>query len=180
MKYSRIAAMFLGVNKDQTRAINDDFMSENVARRLDNRNPAKMLLDGITRVKPIDGLDDSLGDTPEPEVVDAKELAKNIIRQRVDDKGFISNDLSPTLEELKKNIILASEDIITKNKRISIMATPADELREIREGLENVVQLFSQVSSQRDFDAEKFGYELSKAEESLAELVGLFRNSSRH
>jgi hypothetical protein len=171
MKWSRIVGMFLGVNKDQTRAIDEDFFDEDVVKRLDSDSLSSNILDGFKKVQVDDGLDDILGDPPTlGEKIDTKGLAKAIIRDRVDDKGFISNDLSIGFEDLKKKVALASDEIITRNKRKSLLATPAEELREIRESIENVVNIFNEVSRQSGFDAAKFEYELKKANKSLEDL----------
>jgi hypothetical protein len=171
MKWSRIVGMFLGVNKDQTRAIDEDFFDEDVVKRLDSNSLSSNILDGFKKVQLDDGLDDILGDSPSlGEKIDTKGLAKAIIRDRVDDKGFISNDLSIGFEDLKKKVALASDEIITRNKRKSLLATPAEELREIRESIENVVNIFNEVSRQSGFDAAKFEYELKKANKSLEDL----------
>jgi hypothetical protein len=175
MKWSRIVAMFLGVNKDQTRAIDEDFIDEDVVKRLDSNSPTSTILDSLKKIQMDDGLDDILGDPPVlGEKIDTKELAKAIIRDRVDDKGFIVNELTAEFEDLRKKVVLSAEDIITKNKRKSLLATPAEELREIRESLENVVNIFNEVSNQGGFDATKFEYELKKANKSLEDLVKKF------
>jgi len=175
MKWSRIAAMFLGVNKDQTRAIDEDFIDEDVVKRSDSNSLSSNILDGLKKIQLDDGLDDIFGNPPVlGEKVDTKELAKAIIRNRVDDKGFIANELTAEFEDLRKKVVLSAEDIITKNKRKSLLATPAEELREIRESLENVVNIFNEVSTQVAFDATKFEYELKKAKKSLEDLVQRF------
>jgi hypothetical protein len=171
MKWSRIVAMFLGVNKDQTRAIDEDFVDEDVVKRLDASSASSEILESVKRIKVDDGLDEILGEQPQlAEMVDAKGLARKIILERVDDSGLISTDLSPGLEDLRKKFVLAAEEIITKNKRKTLLATPAEELREIRESLENVVNIFNEVSIQQGFDAKKFDYELQKARKSLEDL----------
>ena len=175
MKWSRIVAMFLGVNKDQTRAIDEDFIDEDVVKRLDSNSPTSTILDRLKKIQMDDGLDDIFRDPPVlGEKIDTKELAKAIIRDRVDDKGFIVNELTAEFEDLRKKVVLSAEDIITKNKRKSLLATPAEELREIRESLENVVNIFNEVSNQGGFDATKFEYELKKANKSLEDLVKKF------
>jgi hypothetical protein len=175
MKWSRVTAMFLGVNKDQTRAIHEDFVDEDVVRRIDGESPSSTLLDGLKKVRIDDGLDDILGGEPSPgETVDTKALAKSIISARVDESGFISNDLNAEFEDLRKKIVLSAEDIITKHKRRTLLATPAEELQEIRESLENVVNVFNEVSGQKGFDAKRFEYELNKASKSLNDLMKKF------
>jgi hypothetical protein len=175
MKWSRIAAIFLGVNKDQTRAIDEDFVDEDVVKRVDTNSPSSEILDSLKKVHVKDDLDDILGnETLLGEKVDNKALAKAIISVRVDDKGYITNDLNPELEDLRKKFVLSAEEIITKNKRKSLLATPAEELREIREGLENVVNIFNEVATHSGFDAKKFEYELNKAHKSLDDLMRKF------
>jgi hypothetical protein len=175
MKWSRIVALFLGVNKDQTRAIDEDFVDEDVVKRLGGSDPSSELLDSLKKVPIKDDLDDILGGDQVPtEKVDTKALAQAIIRHRVDEKGFITNDLDAGFEDLRKKFVLSSEDIITKNKRKSLLATPAEELREIRESLENVVNIFNEVSTHNGFDSKKFEYELNKANKSLDDLMRKF------
>jgi hypothetical protein len=176
MKWSRIIAIFLNVNKDQTRAIDEEFIDIDVLKRIDNDSPTLELLDSLKKVQPTnDGLDDILGDVSQhDEKVDVKALARKIIADRVDTSGHITVELNPTLEELKKKVVLAAEDIITKDKRKSLLATPAENLQEIRENLENVVNVFNEVSLLKGFDAKKFEYELNKANKSLNDLMKKF------
>ncbi len=176
MKWSRIVAMFLGVNKDQTRAIDEDFIDEDVVKRIDSNGPSSEILDSLKKVQVADDLDDILGNEPLlGEKVDTKALAKAIIRDRVDDKGYISNELTAGFEDLRKKFVLSAEEIITKNKRKSLLATPAEELREIRESLENVVNMFNEIATHSGFDSKKFEYELNKANKSLDDLMMKFK-----
>lgn len=175
VKWSRVSAMFLGVNKDRTRAIDEEFIDKDVLRRVGPESPSAGLLDGLKKVQIDDGLDDILGTgTVGTERIDTKALAKAILGARVDDAGFITNELSPELEDLHKQMVLSSEEIITKDKRKTLLATPAEELQEIRESLENVVNVFNEVSGQHGFDAKRFEYELNKANKSLGDLVKKF------
>ncbi len=120
-------------------------------------------------------MDDILGKTrPLTEQVDTKALAKVVLSSRVDESGCITNELPPELDDLRKKIVFASEDIITKNKRITLLATPSEELREIRQSLEGVVTIFSDASKQVEFDAKKFEYELVKAKTTLDDLLKKF------
>ena len=177
IKWSRVAAMFLGVNKDRTRAIDEDFIDKDVLRRVGPESPSAKLLDGLKKVQiPVgDELDEILGTGNDgAERIDVKALAKKIIGARVDNAGFITNELTSELEDLHKQIVLSSEEIITKHKRKTLLATPAEELQEIRENLENVVNVFNEVSGQHGFDAKRFEYELNKASKSLGDLVKKF------
>jgi hypothetical protein len=175
MKWTRVSAMFLGVNKDQTRAIDEDFLDEDIAKRIDLDSPSKELLDKLKKVHVADDLDDILDKPDEStEKVDAKELAKEIIKARVDKDGFITGELSPLLMDLRKKMVLSAEAIITEQKRSNLLATPADQLREIREDLERVVSIFNEVCLQKGFNAGDFEYELKKASKSIEDLQKMF------
>jgi hypothetical protein len=175
MKWSRITAMFLGVNKDQTRAIDEDFLDEDVAKRAEIDSPTTELLARVKKVHIDDGLGDILGGQfDSSERVDPKELAKEVIKSRVDEDGFITGELSPSFDDLRKKMILGAEAIITKQKRTTLLATPADQLREIREDLERVVSIFNEVCIQQGFSSTQFEYELKKASKSLDDLQKKF------
>lgn len=175
MKWSRIAAIFLGVNKDQTRAIDEDFIDEDVAKRAEPDSPSTELLDKLKKIQVDDGLSDILDQpTDSGEKVDAKELAKEIIKARVDKDGFITGELPPSLEDLRKKMIFGAEAIITKQKRTTLLATPAEQLQEIREDLERVVGVFNEVCIQKGFNSGQFEYELKKAFKSLEDLQKKF------
>lgn len=176
MKWSRVAAMFLGVNKDQTRAIDEDFVDEDVAKRSEPDSPSTELLSKLKKVHvDDDGLGDILGKPSDSsEKVDAKELAKEVIKARVDKDGFITGELTPGLEDLRKKMIFGAEAIITKQKRSTLLATPAEQLQEIREDLERVVSIFNEVCLQQGFNAGQFEYELKKAFKSLEDLQKMF------
>jgi hypothetical protein len=175
MKWSRIAAIFLGVNKDQTRAIDEDFVDVDVAQRSEPQSPSTELLDRLKKVHIDDDLGDILGKpTDSGERVDAKELAKEVIKARVDKDGFITGELTPSLEDLRKKMIFGAEALITKQKRTTLLATPAEQLQEIREDLERVVSIFNEVCIQQGFNSGQFEYELKKAFKSLEDLQKKF------
>jgi hypothetical protein len=175
MKWSRITAIFLGINKDQTRAIDEDFVDEDVVHRSEPKSASSELLDKLKKVHIDDGLSDIL-DNPASsgERVDAKELAKEVIKARVDKDGFITGELTPGLEDLRKKMIFGAEAIITKQKRKTLLATPAEQLQEIREDLERVVDVFNEVSVQEGFNSGQFEYELKKAFKSIEDLQKKF------
>jgi ParB-like chromosome segregation protein Spo0J len=175
MKWSRVAAMFLDVNKDQTRAIDEDFVDEDVSKRSEPGSLTTALLSKLKKINVDDGLSKILGEPEDcTERVDAKELAKEVIKARVDKEGFITGELTPSLEDLRRKMIFSAEAIITKQKRSTLLATPAQELQEIREDLERVVSVFNEVCLQQGFNAGQFEYELKKAFKSLEDLRNKF------
>ena len=172
LKWTRISAMFLGINKDQTRAIEEDFLDEDIMKQLDSDSETKKLLDGLKKIDVDDGLDDILGDTGnDREKIDARSLVKKVITKLISADGFIEKDLPQDLEGLHKAYRLGTEAIINKSKREHYMVTPIDRLVEARELIEFIVERFHEVKIQKDFDLTKFQYQLKKLRKTLDDLA---------
>ena len=176
MKWGRVAAMFLGVNKDQTRAIDPNFFEEEVLKRVAKDSKVSEVLDKFKVVKVEDNLDDLLGDSEtSEESLDLRAFAKKIVTDLTDSAGNVSKDLTSELQEIHSAIRLSAEAIITQNKREKLLLEPAGVLRETRISLESVLTSFSEVSKLKDFDSATFKYELSRVSTCVTELNEEFK-----
>jgi hypothetical protein len=163
MKWGRVVAMFLGVNKDQTRVIDPDFFQEDVLKRVGKTSKVAKVLDLYKVIKPDDGLGELLGDTGQAEeTLDLKAIAKKIMIDLSDTNGNITKDLPSELHEIHNAIRLGAEATITKGKREKLLLEPAGVLQEVRLSLESVLNSFSEISDRKNFDFKKFEYELEK------------------
>lgn len=175
MKWGRVAAMFLGVNKDQTRVIDPEFFEEDVLKRVSKNSRVVQVLDTFKKVKVDDDLDELLGNSSKTEeALDLRSFAKKIISDLMDPNGNISKDLTAELQEIHNAIRLGAEATITKGKREKLLLEPADVLQETRISLEGVLTSFAEVSQLKDFDSKKFEYELSKVSNCISELSAEF------
>lgn len=171
MKWGRVAAMFLGVNKDQTRVIDPDFFEEDVLKRVAKNSKVIEILDSFKVIKVEDDLDDLLGTSDKAEEsLDLRAFAKKIVNELSDSNGNVTKDLTSELQEIHNAIRLGAEATITKGKRDKLLLEPADVLQETRISLESVLTSFSEVSQLKDFDYKKFEYELSKVTACISEL----------
>ena len=175
MKWGRVAAMFLGVNKDQTRVIDPDFFEEDVLQRVAKNSKVGLILDSFKKVKVVDDLDELLGEPEEAEeAIDLRSLAKKIVNDLYDGNGNVNKDLTSELQEIHNAIRLGAEATITKGKRDKLLLEPADVLLETRISLESVLSSLSEVSLLKDFDSKKFEFELSKVTACISELTAEF------
>lgn len=177
MKWGRVIAMFLGVNKDQTRVIGDDFFEEDVIKRLGGNLEVTSLLDEFKKVpNNNDGLDNLFeGNYHSGEELDLRGFAKKVLLDLTDDAGYVSKDLTPELEVIHNAIRLGSEESITKGKREKLLLEPSDILQETRISLESVVDTFAEVSRLKGFDAKRFEFQLNKVQKSLDDLSKDFK-----
>ncbi len=175
MKWGRVAAMFLGVNKDQTRVIDPDFFEEDVLKRVAKNSKVIQVLDSFKKVKVEDDLDELLGNSDKTEeTIDLRSFAKKIIGDLSDANGNVTKDLTAELQEIHNAIRLGAEATITKGKREKLLLEPADVLQETRISLEGVLSSFSEVSQLKDFDSKKFEFELSRVAACITELSAEF------
>ena len=168
MKWSRLSAMLLGVAKDQVREIDEDFIAEEVVKRLQDDEALKVL-SSSDKVED-DGLGELLGKSEEN--FDLKKVAKMLVQQKMNLEVSVDGEpiKEDTLHEIETAIRLAAEDRITQQKLANYLAEPSDVLRETRIGLERILEQYVQISSTSGFDKGKFGFELGKVTKAIAEL----------
>jgi hypothetical protein len=172
MKWGRVAAMFLGINKDQTRAIDDEFYEEDVVKRLDGDPAVVQYLEDFKKVEPPDdGLGLLVGESDDHEKIDTRSFATNVISQLLDSTGHIAKDLTPELQKVREAIRVASDAIIIKGKRKEAAQAPSEILSETRISLEEVVMQFAEVSKLPGFDPNRFEFHLDKVHKSLKDLT---------
>jgi len=171
MKWTRIAAMFLGVNKDQVRQIDSEFIDEDIVKQIEPDSDEGELLKGLQKFETDDDLNDILGEKTDSEVVDPRLLAKKVITDLTDQDGLISKDLTPGLEGIHDAMRRASERIINKQKDDQFKKTPLLKLKDARELIEGVVNSYNEVKLYHDFDKGKFEYSIKKLRETLDDLT---------
>ena len=173
MKWGRVAAMFLSINKDQTRAIDDEFFEEDVIKRLDGDPSIVKFFEDYKKIEPPkDGLTGLLGDDQiDNEKIDIQLFAKKVISELVDESGHIAKDLTPELQKVREAIRVATDALIIKGKRKEAAQAPSEILSETRISLEEVVMQFPEVSKLPGFDAKRFEFHLKKVQKSMEDLT---------
>lgn len=179
MKWGRVAAMFLGVNKDQTRVIDEDFFEEDVLKRVGAKSRVFQVLESCKRVTVNDNLGDLLGTDEPDDSIDLRKFTEKVIIELADDSGAIKNDLTSELQEIYKAVLLGAEAAITEKKRKKLLLEPAGVLKETRISLEELLMSFSEVSGLQDFDANNFAFELSKVTSCIEEIKNMFGKLKR-
>ena len=174
MKWGRVCAMFLGVNKDQTRVIDNDFFDEDVMQRIDTNPEVVDLLSNFKKIPVEDDLGGLLEDN-DSEQIDLRSFAKKIVSDLTDADGEVAKDLTPELQNVHKAIRMAAEATITKGKREKYLAEPSDILMDTRISLEGVVDMFHEVCTFKGFDSKKFEFHLNKVHKSLDDLSKEFK-----
>jgi hypothetical protein len=177
MKWARVFAIFLGATKDQVREIDEDFIESHVANRVDENS--QEILAATIRKKPSE--DDDLDGLIEPDddvsAVDPKQLVTKLFAQQFnsdEDPENLGN--TDAFHDIAEAVRLGADAIIQDNKYQSMVAAPADVLRETRLSLEKLLEKFSELATMDGFDISKFGYELKKVSKVIEQIETVLKS----
>lgn len=183
-KWSRLLAILMGVNKDQVRTIDADFFSDVAAKRLLNEPEAIAILDKARRVdidqKP-DVIDELLGkEVADGERLDMKVVVEEMLNRPANrsDEGILVKELDGPFAALAEGARGAADQIIRDERRKSFFVEPAKVLRDVCLDVQGVIEKYSELSLQRDFDAKNFKFELQRLQDAVSELSKLASSKS--
>jgi len=165
MKWNRVIAIFLNLNKDETRTIDDIFISEEVSFTSETLSEGvKNLINTYKKMEIIDGLDGIVDQEINPDKLDARRLAERVVSEITDDDGSLKTELTPQLQELKKIMWQGARNIIRSNQNKNNLLQPGDLLRDSLEALQEVSLKFNEVCDMEGFNHSHVKYELNKVD----------------
>ena len=177
LKWTRLTALVLGVNKDQIRAMGEDFVSEEMKVRIDSPAMSSFMKRFAKQPEAVnDGLDDIIGVSNDLNCpFEMRAVAMEVLSSR--DLSFPEGDMplgfTGELAELKESMTDAADDLILKNKRQGRLENPVISLKMAREKLDDVIHQFEQVADEEDFKNGDFKYVLNKVDAQVKELVSM-------
>lgn len=177
LKWTRLTALVLGVNKDQIRAMGEDFVSEEMKVRIDSPAMSSFMKRFAKEPEAVnDGLDDIIGVSNDLNCpFEMRAVAMEVLSSR--DLSFPEGDMplgfTGELAELKESMTDAADDLILKNKRQGRLENPVISLKMAREKLDDVIHQFEQVADEEDFKNGDFKYVLNKVDAQVKELVSM-------
>ena len=177
MKWSRIIAMCLGLNKDQVRAIDEDFFQgQLIDARLTDNDETKDLLAYLQSF-----LSESLEDDPGGLLGDsgdecfghhAQKLFQDLIASEDvrDDRGEIKEDLAGHASMLASELRSAARARIAQENDETERLLPTKIIREVRLKLHQIKLKIPELSNDKDFKSGKFQYEVNRLKRVVEDL----------
>jgi hypothetical protein len=171
IKSSRIVSILLGLNKDQTRAIDEDFFENYVIPQLEGKKETLDLLSHFKKV-PTDNdeLDDLLDDKGIEEVLDIQALLTNILSRTTGDDGSLKRDLPTDLDDLRLAIRRGADKKILEMKDEAEGTLPGQILVDIADKFEKLNNIIESSAMNDNFDIKKFKYNLIRIEKTYEKL----------
>ena len=183
MKWSRLAGMLLGANKDQVRTIDEDFFNNNVKKRVQGKKPVADLLKKHERVSPPDTFGGLIDEDPKPtEKIDMKGFVKSLLNddENRSSTGEVVRDLEGPIGELAEAVRRATLENISEENLESFKTAASGKLQEARFRIESVIENIGQASALEGFNFGAFENELKVTGEVLERLERLFNEIKVH
>jgi len=180
VKWSRVTAMFLGLNKDQVRAIDEDFFqTEIIESRLEDSDETEGLREFLEGFQSDPVADDPGGLLGEPEENNFGDHTKSLFTSLVgsnqvrDEKGGIKSDLDDNAAILSRELRRAARAKISAENDKFERLKPSIILNEVRIKLEDIKSKIPELSSDPDFKSKDFSYEVRKLKKLANEIAAL-------
>jgi len=163
MKWLRILGMILGVNKDQVRAIDEDFLNYALLKRIEG-NDAGDFLSKFKTVRGQDNLDELLGDLEtEQSKWNVRAAVGEILKFSLTDLGNLDESKLEDFHELKKQMRTSADFIIDEEKQRQLRSQPSERLSEARMRIEEIADRLPELFRDPSFERGKFEFEAKKA-----------------
>jgi hypothetical protein len=182
VKWSRITAMFLGLNKDQVRSIDEDFIQEKIidSRLEDEKEETTGLKEYLKSYQEDSELDDP-GDffddneTEENFGRHTKRLFSDMVSSEKfrNTNGTIKSELEGHASTLAGLLRDAARAEILKENEENERKKPIEILREVRLKMQSIKEKIPELSHDKDFRSQDFNFEVNKLKKIANEIVRL-------
>ena len=173
LKWTRLTALVLGINKDQTRIMDEDFIVDDMKVRLGNAD----LADSLEPFRKNDSDDDGLGGLLDTHAGGSPYDMRKVLAAALSGDGVTFSDkeapvgLATHFEVLQEEMRRAADDKILKEKRRDHLDSPVTIVQDIRSKLSDVSAQFESVVDLQGFREGTFKYQLRKLESETKELI---------
>lgn len=172
LKWTRLTALILGVNKDQIRSMDEDFMVDQVITRIDG-DETSTFLEAFSKANGRDDGLDALLDNDDPCPYDMRKLLQTALSDK--NLRFTDDDMplgmSKQFDRLQEAMTDAADDKILRSKRQGRLESPVKIVQELRLKLAEVEAQFEDLVDTPGFKDGKLKYQLNKLVEETKELL---------
>jgi hypothetical protein len=172
LKNARILGLFLGLNKDEIREINEFFIEDEVLSDGEDSAIASMLTDYRTTEVVSNSLDALLGTSDGP-AVDLKRLVQDVASTVVNSDGQVDTALIDAKhKQLHNKFKTASRQIREDRVTSEMRSEPIDYLRDVTKKIQDLADRIPELFRDEGFDKGKFSHQARKTKQSIEQLSG--------
>lgn len=171
LKWARITAMVLGLNKDEVRAIDTDFVENSLQPRVEGTE-AETFLNSFRPETVSDELDELLASNESLTTTsyDLRKVAEKIISTGIDESGTISIDKIEVFSKLHNAMKTGARDLIESDVAEKMRSEPIEYLREVTLKVEELTNSLPALFKDAEFNKTKFEFQAKKTQKSIQAL----------
>ena len=178
LKWTRLYAILLRINKDQVRAMEADFIIDEVEKRGESDSDANKYLEQYKNDE-ASPIDDIFEDDDEHAGLDIQRMVQDLVSDPSirNEDGSINVDLPGKYEEMERILRLGANAKIEIENQDSAAAKLTDRIRDARIALQVNIDTFAERATGQGFDRIAFEKELEELEitvKSLKTTANLF------
>jgi len=164
LKWNRVIGMVLGLNKDEIRAMGEEFVEERLVKSLDGK-PEGELLRQFTESNNQQDLEELLGtvETDDTKHVNGVQLVAEIISRGGED---------PLVAGLYRDFKLGAREIIEQQVKEQIRTQPLEYLEQVTSKIEELAQNLPAYFADPGFNKGNFTYKAKRLQKVMRELEG--------
>jgi len=175
LKWTRVQGMLLGLNKDEIREMNEDFIEDEIIPLLDGDDVESYVEKFRITSESNATLDELLGENDSSEF-NFKEMAKDIAQTVVDSRGDITDSTIETHFKRLHNQYRGTARRIREERIASDMrAQPVDYLKEVTIRVQTLADQIPTLFQDQHFDKSQFEYQARKTEKAIQALQDALR-----
>lgn len=168
LKWTRITGMLVGLNKDEVRAIDEDFVDAALISRIQD-DETKQLIESVKKTPIKSALADLLDPTENSISYDMSEIAKKIISNTLDD-GSLDPAKIDKFSSLYNAMRLGARNTIESELQKNMLNEPIAYLNEVKLKIEELTGQLPEFVKAPGFDKQKFVFEAKKTLKALGQL----------
>jgi len=171
LKWTRLYAILLGVNKDQVRAMEADFIIDEVEKRGESDSDAIKYLEQYKNDE-ASPIDDIFEDDDEHAGLDVQRMVQDLVSDPStrNEDGSINVDLPGKYEEMERILRLGANAKIEIENQDNAAAKLTDRIRDARIALQVNIDTFAERATGQGFDRIVFEKELEELEITVGNL----------
>ena len=168
LKWNRILAMQIGLNKDEVRIVDSDFLETHLQKRVEDEAAGEVLRSFKIEHKS-DGLEGLLDAEQTSSDLDVRKIVTSISQR--DSTGIPGAEIDENaLGSLYRESKAAAQNLIQENIAEGLRAGPITNLRDVTEKIHKLTIELPLIFSDDEFDKGKFVFQAKKTQKALQEL----------
>ena len=178
-KQTRILGVLMGLNKDEVRAMDEDFFEDEVIPGFGEDELDGYLTSSVSPVGEQDPLDQLVGTEQNSVTVNFDKLLNDVASQVIGEDGLVDDGLiEENFKPLYNTMRSSARRIIEDRVAAEMRAEPIEYLNDVTKKVQDLAERIPELFSDANFDDAKFKYQARQTQQALQALSKALNDAS--